>query len=152
MNRTDAIHLIVKDNPDAIFVFSNGLTSRFAADILGLNGPYLYLIHGMGESLSVGLGLASCLKKQIVVVDGDGNALMGLASWSQLKLFDNICYYILDNGKHATTGGQKIPDFSFLDVKEVNRIKIDSEDSNLPPVPPKPDLIIQSFKGFLHAE
>ena len=149
MNRTDAIQKIVKNHPDGIFVFSNGLTARYASNLLGLDGPYFYLLHGMGETLSVGMGIASSLSKEIIVIEGDGNALMGLASWPLLKFFKNLHYYILDNGKHATTGDQKITDFSNFDDKRVNRIKIE-DDSDTPPIPPKPKLILESFKRNIH--
>ena len=149
MNRTDAIRKIVKKHPNGIFIFSNGLTTRYAAELLGLDGPYFYLLHGMGETLSVGIGIASSLSKEIVVVEGDGNALMGLASWPLLQFVKNLHYYILDNGKHTTTGGQQVVDFSNFDNTRVNRIKI-QDDPNIPPIPPKPKLILESFKRFIH--
>ncbi len=149
MNRTKALQKIIKKHPNGIFVFSNGLTTRYAVDLLGLDGPYFYLLHGMGETLSVGIGMASSSSTEIVVVEGDGNALMGLASWPLLQLVKNLHYYILDNGKHATTGGQQIADFSNFDNSRVNRIKI-QDDSNIPPIPPKPKLILESFKRFIH--
>ena len=86
MNRTEAIQNIVKKHPDGIFIFSNGLTTRLAVELLGLDGPFFYLLHGMGETLSVGIGMASALSKEVVVIEGDGNALMGLASWPQMPV------------------------------------------------------------------
>jgi len=150
MNRKEAILKVVKKHPNAIFVFCNGLTSRYAASILSLKGPYLYLIHAMGEALSVGVGLASSMKNDVVVVDGDANAAMGLAAWPQLKLFENIHYYILDNGISETTGGQPTLDFSYFDTKKVNRLKIDYDIPPYPPLPPSPSSIIHSFKRYLN--
>ena len=149
MNRTEAIQNIVKKHPDGIFIFSNGLTTRLAVELLGLDGPFFYLLHGMGETLSVGIGMASALSKEVVVIEGDGNALMGLASWPQIQLVKNLHYYILDNGKHATTGGQSIIDFSDFDNERINRIKI-QDDLNIPPIPPSPKLIIESFRKSIH--
>ena len=37
MNRTEAIQNIVKKHPDGIFIFSNGLTTRLAVELLGLD-------------------------------------------------------------------------------------------------------------------
>lgn len=149
MNRTEAIKKIVESHSNGIFIFSNGLTTRYAVDLLGLDGPYFYLLHGMGETLSVGMGMASSLSRDIIVVEGDGNALMGLASWPLLSFFKNLHYYILNNGKHATTGGQQITDFSNFDTTRVNRIKI-QDDLNIPPIPPKPKLILESFKRGMY--
>ena len=155
MNRIEAIQNIVKKHPDGIFIFSNGLTTRSAVELLGLDGPFFYLLHGMGETLSVGIGMASALSKEVVVIEGDGNALMGLASWPFTSftilsiIIKNLHYYILDNGKHATTGGQSIIDFSDFDNERINRIKI-QDDLNIPPIPPSPKLIIESFRKSIH--
>ena len=151
MNRKQAILEIVRNHENAIFIFSNGLTTRYAVDTLKLNGLYFFLLHGMGETLSVGSGLASTTTREVVVVDGDGNATMGLSSWLQLRLFDNLHYYILKNNVHATTGHQKVMDFSDVCFDKIHIIEID-EDQEIPPTPPKPDLIIKSFRDNLNGK
>jgi thiamine pyrophosphate-dependent acetolactate synthase large subunit-like protein len=138
MNRVEAINSILNDNPDAICILSNGLTSREAAHYLPSDRTF-YLLHAMGEALSVGIGLAqSRAEKKIVVIDGDGNALMGMASWSMLNI-QNLRYYILANGVFETTGGQVLPSFPAL-PKWCNVIQIDS--SKLESLnPPSPEII-----------
>ena len=150
MNRTDAIRKIVAAHPGAAFVFANGLVSRQAVGALGLDGPYLYLLHGMGEALSVSLGLASALDREVVAVDGDGNAAMGLAARPLLRRFPNLRYYILDNQQYATTGGQEVPDFSDLDTDLVRRVAIE-EDAQRQGNPPPPEQILASFQRHLSA-
>ncbi len=64
MNRADAIRQIVNRHPGAAIIFCNGLTSREASFVADRPGNF-YLLHGMGEALSVGIGLLppfpSCL-------------------------------------------------------------------------------------------
>lgn len=109
MNRIEAIETILKRHPQALVVLSNGLTAREAA-ALRPEDRCLYLLHAMGEAYSVGLGVAQARPDaQVVVIDGDGNALMGLAAWCNAPP-PNLTYYVLQNGSYQTTGGQPLPD------------------------------------------
>ena len=146
MNRVDAIKHIYKENPDSFFIISNGLTSREAA--YKLNKPKtFYLLHAMGEALSVGIGLALAQPTlDIVVIDGDGNALMGSASYS-MNIANNLKYYILRNGVYQTTGSQKIPNINIIPdwaiIVDINNDRISS------PNPPAPRKIWENFKHGL---
>jgi thiamine pyrophosphate-dependent acetolactate synthase large subunit-like protein len=138
MNRIEAIDFIFSKNTKAIFILSNGLTAREAAHYLG-NDNAFYLLHAMGEALSVGIGLAQARpEKEIVVIDGDGNALMGMASWSMLNV-KNLKYFILANGVFETTGGQVLPRFPAL-PKWCNVINIEPNKLESPN-PPSPKII-----------
>ena len=143
MNRIEAIESIYTKHEDALFVLSNGLTSRESA--FKLNKPNtFYLLHAMGEAFSVGLGLANSRPDtEVVVIDGDGNALMGLASLSMMNV-SNLNYYILANGVYQTTGSQELPPLSNLpswaQVVEISKEFIDS------PNPPAPDEIWERFQ------
>ncbi len=111
MNRVDAIQHIYQQHPEAFFILSNGLTSREAAHFLPQPQSF-YLLHAMGEAFSVGIGLANAdPQRQVVVIDGDGNALMGMAGWSAPRP-ENLTYYVLVNGVYQTTGEQQLPTFS----------------------------------------
>ena len=135
MNRVQAIKNIIDVNADSFFVLSNGLTSREACHYL-LNDQTFYLLHAMGEALSVGIGLASARPDlKVIVIDGDGNALMGMASWSMMMI-PNLSYYILANKIYETTGSQEIPSFPCL-PDWCNIIKIDpsKKESQNPPPP-----------------
>lgn len=106
--RSRAIRRILDSHPGAFFVLSNGLTSREAA-FFERQDRCLYLLHAMGEALAVGVGLAQARPElEVVVIDGDNNALMGLAAWSLMPV-PNVAYYVLANGVAETTGGQVLP-------------------------------------------
>lgn len=107
-SRSDTLRALLDAHPAAFVVLSNGLTAREAAHF-HRQDRCLYLLHAMGEALAVGVGLAQARPElEVVVIDGDGNALMGLASWSLLPL-PNLRYYVLVNGLFETTGGQALP-------------------------------------------
>ena len=112
-SRVESIKKILGKNPDAFVVLSNGLTAREAANFIPSDRCF-YMLHGMGESLSVGIGFAKAKPTQpVVVIEGDYNALMGLASWCLMPC-PHLRYYVLDNGISETTGGQTIPKLPFV--------------------------------------
>jgi thiamine pyrophosphate-dependent acetolactate synthase large subunit-like protein len=134
-NRVETIDSLLITHQDAFFIFSNGLTAR-EASFFCKQSRCLYMLHAMGESLSVGIGLAVARPDlQVVVVEGDGNALMGLSAWSMMPL-PNIVYYILQNHSYETTGGQLLPDFPALpEWCNVIQIKKGKSDTPNPPLP-----------------
>ncbi|WP_333886806.1 thiamine pyrophosphate-dependent enzyme [Clostridium sp.] len=147
MNRIEAIKYIINKHLDAAIIFSNGLTSREASYITDRRGNF-YMLHAMGEALSVGIGLKSFRKDlEVVVVEGDGNAIMGLSSITNLPI-EGLYYYILDNEVYETTGSQATPRLN-LDNSICNIIKI-SKGSIGAPNPPSPDIIIGNFKGWIN--
>ncbi len=146
MNRIEAIKQIYHRHPQAYFILSNGLTSREAAHFLPQQQSF-FLLHAMGEALSVGIGLAqSTPDLEVVVIDGDGNALMGLASWSMMPVA-NLHYYMLANGCYQTTGEQPLPDFPPL-PDWCSRIEI-SQERQETPNPPPPEQIWQQSQQWL---
>ncbi len=69
----------------------------------------LYMVGSMGCAGSFGFGLAAALpKRRIVVLDGDGAALMRLGAFATLGYEQppNMLHVLLDNGVHESTGGQ----------------------------------------------
>ncbi len=108
MNRVEAIKDIYTRHVGSFFVLSNGLTAREAAHFIDQPNSF-YLLHGMGESLAVAIGLASSQPQlSVVLIEGDGNTLMGMAAWSMTPP-SNLTYYVLANGIFETTGGQPLP-------------------------------------------
>jgi len=147
MNRIEAIQFIMDKHPNSAIIFSNGLTSREASYISEKKGNF-YMLHAMGEALSVGIGLKSFRKDlEVVVVEGDGNAIMGLSSTVNLPI-EGLVYYILDNGVYETTGSQHTPQLK-IDKDICNIIKIDKGIIGAPN-PPLPDKIISDFKTWLN--
>ncbi|MHA1200667.1 MAG: thiamine pyrophosphate-dependent enzyme [Candidatus Heimdallarchaeaceae archaeon] len=93
---------------DTLIVSSNGNVSRQVFNFLPQ--PQVYLRGSMGLPMSIGLGLALAQPdKQVLVITGDGNFLMGLSSMATIgnNLPSNFRIIILDNGSYATTGGQE---------------------------------------------
>lgn len=135
MNRMEAIKKIFYANPGGFFIFSNGLSSREAAHFYK-NDYSFYLLHAMGEALSVGIGLATAMPDlTIIVVDGDGNAMMGAASFN-MNVVSNLKYYILANGVYETTGLQELPHFQYM--PEWCKIILIEEGKMETPIPPRP--------------
>ncbi|MFW9787770.1 MAG: thiamine pyrophosphate-dependent enzyme [Candidatus Thorarchaeota archaeon] len=92
---------------DEVIVSSNGNISRQVYHYLPQ--PQIYLRGSMGLPVSVGLGVALARpEKQVLVVVGDGNLLMGLGSLSTTSFArpSNLKILILDNNVYATTGNQ----------------------------------------------
>ena len=145
-NRVDAIKLILDRHKTSFFVLSNGLTSREASYFHG-DARCFYMLHAMGESLSVGIGLALAKPStSIVVIDGDYNALMGLSSWAMMPI-NNLIYYVLANGTSETTGGQCLPSLPFI-PEWCNVVNIQPGKS-ITPNPPAPITIWANTQHWL---
>jgi len=101
-----ALKGLISDND--IIVSSNGNISREAFNLLPK--PQVYLRGSMGLPVPIGLGLALANpEKQVIVITGDGNFLMGLNSSITTAFYKpkNLKILILDNNKYFTTGGQQ---------------------------------------------
>lgn len=94
--------------PEGVAVFANGHISRTGHAIRDHEGDF-FMLGSMGLAAGIGLGVAtSDPDRPVVVVDGDGNVLMGLAT---LPLVGHAAprrflHVVLDNGCYASTGGQ----------------------------------------------
>jgi phosphonopyruvate decarboxylase len=110
-SRDDAIRTIAARHPDAALLFSNGFTSRAARATVD-HARCFYNIGYMGGTLAIGWGLArSRPDLEVVVVDGDQNALMsGMKDQLAAEYPPNLHWYILDNGIGASVGtSESIP-------------------------------------------
>lgn len=90
-----------------IIVSSNGNISREVFH--SLPQPQIYLRGSMGLPIPVGLGYALANPgKQVIVITGDGNFLMGLGAMITAAYYKltNLKILILDNNSYYTTGGQ----------------------------------------------
>jgi len=68
----------------------------------------LYCVGSMGGASAIGLGAALNSRREIVVLDGDGAALMKLGNLATIgaETPANLTHVLLDNGQHLSTGGQ----------------------------------------------
>ncbi len=93
---------------DSVVIATTGFTGRelyAQAD----RPNHLYMVGSMGCASSLGLGLAlSRPDRHIVVIDGDGAALMRMGNMATLGTYapNNLTHILLDNEVHDSTGAQ----------------------------------------------
>ena len=109
MIRTEALQTILGalQGNEAI-IATTGKTGRELFTITD-RANHLYVVGGMGTASAIGFGV--CLKRPtqpVVVIDGDGAALMKLGSFATIGCYQppNLLHIILDNEAHDSTGGQ----------------------------------------------
>jgi phosphonopyruvate decarboxylase len=110
MLRTEALQAILDSlaGTEAI-VATTGKTGR-ELFTLADRPNHLYVVGGMGTASAIGFGLAQALPRQpVVVLDGDGAALMKLGSMATIGYHQppNLLHIVLDNESHDSTGGQR---------------------------------------------
>jgi sulfopyruvate decarboxylase subunit beta len=92
-----------------LVVSANGFLSR-AACAAGDRPENFYMVGSMGLAGAIGLGLALAQPgRGVVVIDGDGNLLMGLGCLPLIaeRAPRRFLHVVLDNGLYASTGGQR---------------------------------------------
>jgi hypothetical protein len=106
LSRDEAILAIAARHPEAAILFSNGYTARAAQAVADRPGNF-YNVGYMGGTLAIGWSLArSRPDLEVVVVDGDQNAMMsGMKDNLLAEYPPNLHWYILDNGIGASVGG-----------------------------------------------
>ncbi len=69
---------------------------------------HLYQVGSMGGASAMGLGVAMNVTRPVIVLDGDGAALMKLGNMATIgaNAPENYVHILLDNGVHDSTGGQ----------------------------------------------
>lgn len=135
MTRLEAVMKIMNSVKDELVVVSNGYLSRDVFKIKDRPGNF-YMCGSMGNSFGIGLGIALFTRKKVIVISGDGAALMNLGSlvlgnWLKLK---NITHYIVDNQSYASTGGQPSCSsaFDFSQFIKTIHLKIDEDEPASP--------------------
>ena len=110
MRRIDAIaRVAARLGDDWLVVACNGLIGRELYTVAERPGNF-YMIGSMGLAASIGLGLATRQPgRPVVVLDGDGNVLMGLGALGNVGQAapPNLYHLVFDNGVHGSTGGQR---------------------------------------------
>jgi phosphonopyruvate decarboxylase len=93
--------------PDAAVIATTGKTGR-ELFTLSDRRQHLYQVGSMGGASGMALGVALNARRPVVVLDGDGAALMKLGSFATIGAYapHNLVHVLLDNGVHDSTGGQ----------------------------------------------
>jgi len=130
MKRFDAVKGFMDTITTELVVSSAGMISREVYAIRDRRENF-YVQGSMGATLGIGIGIALNTTRDVVVLSGDGDILMGLGTlvlMSKLKL-PNLELVIVDNNSYQTTGGQKTcsdaVDFTSICDHKVKVIKID---------------------------
>jgi thiamine pyrophosphate-dependent acetolactate synthase large subunit-like protein len=109
MNRLEAISVLVDTlSGNELLVHANGAMSRESCMCRDREANF-YLLGSMGLASSVGLGVALHRPdRKVIILDGDGNLLMGLGNLALIGAVAprNLVHLVLDNGVYGTTGNQ----------------------------------------------
>lgn len=109
LSREEALMEIEALHPNALIIESNGYTARAGQTVAKRKGHF-HNAGGMGMGAAMGYGAAwSNPDLEVVVVDGDQNAQMGIAIFNELEstflsLVPNLYLYMLDNRSGASVG------------------------------------------------
>jgi sulfopyruvate decarboxylase subunit beta len=109
MRRYDAIKSIVEGVNEEHIIACNGMISRELFTIKDRPQNF-YMLGSMGLAPAIGLGVSLVKPKtKIIVLAGDGNALMSLGTLATIGKCSpkNLLYVVLDNECHESTGGQE---------------------------------------------
>ncbi len=110
LTRQEALQCVLENTAekDTVVIGTTGYTGRelFA---LADRPNHFYMVGSMGCAASFGLGLSLALPaKHVVVIDGDGAALMRMGNFATIGAYgeSNFHHLLLDNSMHESTGGQ----------------------------------------------
>ncbi len=109
MRRAEAVEAVMRAVGDRLLVVCNGMIGR-EAFTHGDRPHNFYMIGSMGLALSIGFGVAQCRPdRPVVVLDGDGNVLMGAGVLASVAAAGqtNLYHVVLDNEAHGSTGDQR---------------------------------------------
>lgn len=105
--RVDALRTLLDLEQNAAVIASTGKCGR---ELFTLDDrrQHLYQVGSMGCASAMGLGLALNTARRVVVLDGDGAALMKLGNLATIGAHapSNLVHLLLDNGVHDSTGAQ----------------------------------------------
>lgn len=108
-SRYDALSALTSIMPEpAVVIATTGKCGRELYSLADRN-QHFYMVGSMGSASAIGLGLAlNQSKRPVVVLDGDGAALMRLGTMATAGRTHprNFIHIVLDNAAHDSTGGQ----------------------------------------------
>ncbi len=120
MTRLEAISAVMGSvGRDDILVSNIGVPSKevFASGDRPLN---FYMLGSYTQATPIGLGMALCTSRRVVVVDGDGS-LLGSSVFPDLacETPSNLIVVCVDNGTFGSTGNQINPAYNRVDIGAV---------------------------------
>jgi sulfopyruvate decarboxylase beta subunit len=107
-SRGRAIGAVLDLLTDELVVVCNGFPSREAYAVRDRPGNF-YMIGSMGVASAIGLGVALAQPgRTVVVLDGDGNVLMGMGTLATVGALKpkNFVHIVFDNEVYGSTGNQ----------------------------------------------
>ncbi len=108
LDRRAVMAVLLRDPGDMLVVTGLGSTT-YDAGAVGDRALNFYLWGAMGAAAMIGLGLALAQPaRRVLVVTGDGEALMGLGAFATIAAAapPNLAIAVLDNGRYGETGAQ----------------------------------------------
>ena len=93
--------------PDAAIIATTGKCGR-ELFTLADREQHLYQVGSMGCASGMGLGVALTTSQPVIVLDGDGAALMKLGTLATIGAYQpkSLLHVVMDNGSYDSTGGQ----------------------------------------------
>lgn len=107
-SRISVVRLLSKTAvEESIIIATTGFTGRELYSC-GDRSRYLYLAGSMGCASAVGLGIALFSSAPVIVLDGDGAALMRLGNFATIAMQrpPRFLHVLFNNGSYESTGGQ----------------------------------------------
>ncbi|MGQ0658025.1 MAG: phosphonopyruvate decarboxylase [Chromatiales bacterium] len=109
-SRNEALRRLVSLAPEthSVIIATTGYTGRELYALSDRSNQF-YMVGSMGCASSLGLGLSLARPDlKVIVIDGDGAALMRMGNFSTVGAYggDNFYHIVLDNEAHESTGGQ----------------------------------------------
>ena len=107
-SRYETLEKVVLEAPDsAALIATTGKCGRELFTIADRE-QHLYQVGSMGCASAMGLGVALNVDRPVIILDGDGAALMKMGSLATIgaQAPGNLTHIVLDNGVHDSTGGQ----------------------------------------------
>jgi len=109
LDRRTAVAALLRDRGDLLVVSGLGSPS-YDAHAAGDSDANFYLWGAMGGAALVALGLAQARPdRQVLVITGDGEQLMGLGGLATIAVArpKNLAIAVVDNGRFGETGMQE---------------------------------------------
>ncbi|MFH0770760.1 MAG: thiamine pyrophosphate-dependent enzyme [Candidatus Peregrinibacteria bacterium] len=151
--RLQAVRSMLETLTDELLVVTTGYLSRDVFH-LGDRKENFYMCGSMGNAYPIGMGIAlNNSKCKVVVLSGDGAALMSLGSLAlgnSLRL-PNLRHIIIDNGKYVSTGGQPTcsDGIEFTQFHNTQVIKVKDDEPASPRITLDPVEIARRFRSCI---